>query len=518
MAAHESLLASYDGARVALEAVEQLIDDALRQAVEHERTRATLQYCTKRASQDILAMLDLYTLECDRGEQGILGPATTWLPDIEPEAVVTDAWSRAALPTRPAKLADADFPEAAASLAGGTGPTRVRRRTGQGQQLTRHISDKSSFVSDASQLGKLRDLDGIPGPVQPSRRNIAREESVDQWTRAAALRAKEAAVRARARIRAQPRAHALTDPPAARCVVLSRSAQAEAAEHERVLEIQTEVRGKEYFYDRSGKHVVVETVEADRMPAFRTSPAIGVTTSDKLQPVPPLGKRGGGSGASARTTPRANRPRPVAEGLSIVLGEVNAGEHYRPLESEQPALMGSLTLQGGVTLREGGGIRMQGRVYEPEHMSRTDFAHLGGRRIEADGAPGLPDSPGAGQLGVQRSPSQTSPSVPPPQSSSPKPVTPPSAHKGLGAAPLTAGNGAGNGGKLRVAQPPLMPRTGPLSILSPGHRTRMPRKRTAHANRPVVSMPRRPRRAPDLAAPPPADRGPASSCRLRLRS
>ncbi|KAG8470585.1 hypothetical protein KFE25_009006 [Diacronema lutheri] len=328
----------------ALEALEEVIDGAMRVVREREEEEASIAYCTKRSSQDIMGIIEWYAIDCDRGEPE-LGLAETWLPDEEPPPAVTDAWSRSALSAHTRQPIAAPTPGQASAMLelplGARLPARATPRKPRGQ------ADKSSVVSDASNLGKLQDLDSIPPPTQPARRQVAKPQvEVDPWTRAAQQRARRAA--------------------------------AEAAELERVSQVRKEARGKNYTYDHLGKVVLVQPPDGEKLPAFRTSPAVGVAERAEARPIvpapprgPPRGAPRGAAAGGARAAGRLSGARALDEA-----GVGSEAPPYRPLDSEQPALMPSLSLQPGVTLFEAGGTKQQGRPMDAKHLSLREFAAI----------------------------------------------------------------------------------------------------------------------------------------------
>ncbi|KAJ1618171.1 hypothetical protein T492DRAFT_464905 [Pavlovales sp. CCMP2436] len=426
------LQSQHEAERICAETLDCIVDAASQVLRAHAEEEATLLYSTTRASSEIMSIIDWYALDCDHGEPEYAG-GTTWLPDEEPAPAVTDAWSRSALPTR-AKEASVATAEPSDSLFVPGGRSAQPQR-----KLTRRAP---SDVSDTANLGRLQDLDGLPPPSQPARRYKSKEpEEVDPWSKKAQQTARKAAV--------------------------------EAAELERVKQIRQETRGKEYSYDRLGRVVVIQVPDGEKLPAYRASPSVGISEPPEVPPPPlPAPPRGPprASGGSA------NKQRGVKGGttpVALALSVAGVPPPYRPSESEQPALMGSLSLAPGVTLKEAGGSKAQVRPRDTVHMSRKEYNSLAdGQPARKTGGPGTPADAIARQVQPGTPPSAALAVV-----SEPMPAPPPTALERM--ARLSGSFGAG--GTPQATQPKSRAKVEQTL----GHRARLPRERQMLASKPL---------------------------------
>lgn len=263
------------------------------------------------------------------------------------------------------------------------------------------------------------------------------------------------------------------------------------------------VGGSDYTYDRHGALILVQPPEGEKLPAFVARSAFSVSeqrASEPQEEVPPARAGGGARGRAAGRRP---------SGTGILSGRFRSSTEqdappFQPSEAEQPALMHSLRLQPGVTLREGGSSAHEKPLREPEHASLADLRRLGDAPVLQLGGGG-----GGGGGAPSGAPVAAQPGAEPPASA----AAPPHRQE-----PRATPAGA------RAAEAPTDPRGGGRALVQPmgrprldsgiGQRSRLLREKSPLAPRPGVHALVRRRPLPRAARLPPCRSAP----RVRLCS
>jgi len=143
-------------------------------------------------------------------------------------------------------------------------------------------------------------------------------------------------------------------------------------ELERLEKLQKDLRDKEYAYDHKGQVVVLNKLDPDKFPAQAVGTRATVTDPEvaarEAAVAAKEAKEAAKAGGAARKEPkaRAAKPRPP---------EVT---DYVPDTSDAaPTMMEHMTVAGGVTLREGGGVKQGPPVpVDRTRMTRREFLHM----------------------------------------------------------------------------------------------------------------------------------------------
>mmetsp|Transcript_28962 Transcript_28962/g.79133 ORF Transcript_28962/g.79133 Transcript_28962/m.79133 type:complete len:287 (+) Transcript_28962:249-1109(+) len=258
------------------------------------------------------------------------------------------------------------------------------------------------------------------------------------------------------------------------------------AGQDRLAQIQTELKGREYIYDAKGGVIPLEDLKPDKLPPYLQMPRLALVEDEpfggkgKEKPTAKGGRKGGG------------RPPKIDFGR-------NTG--FKELDSLQPPLVESMAIREGVKLIEGEATKGgEPRSAIPDKMSRAEFE----ARMSGEGDTGAAKKSMADAASVSDNPTEPPPPpdpTPPSLKGSdaagqmpamrPTAIPPSTRSKGEGAEPrnnITRERG-GTAVKARLP-PPMMPATVGFGLELPYAQPDSPEKDSVTSKKIGFSPPR----------------------------
>ena len=129
-------------------------------------------------------------------------------------------------------------------------------------------------------------------------------------------------------------------------------------EVERLERLKADLKGREYTYDARGNIIVMEPMNADRLPAFQQQPRLGL---------------------AAEKAPNARKKALAKGGGGKAMGRIDFGGSatFKQLDSLQPPVTETMNVERGVLLRQGDATKDGGpREFEGERITRSTFEEL----------------------------------------------------------------------------------------------------------------------------------------------
>jgi len=320
------------------------------------------QFAVRMAMEEMLEVVKWHFMSRDEGE-GSLAEKPSWQIDEEPEPAEIDSWARGALRTR--KKPAPSPPPTGASVADKREVTRRSNRTSRRPSTDNKAIPTSGMESPASAGSRA---------VSTATATQAKKKTTEVKPPTAAERQKKLLDEAKAKRAAE-----------------------EKQELDKLAKIQRELKGKEYIYDRNGDVVVIDELDASKLPAHSVNPMVNIKTgakqdfSDEVQALKKV------MGAARTTTSAGDAEKARAAAL------------MRQQEQQPPAIE-TMDVVEGVTLMEAGKSKAgPQRKSDSNHMSRKDFLNYGGGSV--GGATSLGGGGGGG--GAAMADTAVVPDIPP---------------------------------------------------------------------------------------------------------
>jgi len=318
---------------VAAEIIDEVLSSGGNELYRHYLDDRLSGFAVRMATEEMLEVVKWHFMSRDEGE-GALTEKSSWQIDEEPEPAEIDSWARGALRTRKKPVAS---PPPTGAVAEKDTAKRSRRSRRPSQDngskpptsgLESPTSAGSRAVSSGTGTGttkKKSDKDNQPKPPSAAERQRKLVEE------ARAKRAVEA-----------------------------------KAEQDQLSKIQKELKGKEYTYDRNGAIIVIDELDASKLPAHSVTPQVNV-------------KSGGGQDFSDEVTQLKKvmkDARPKEGGSDAEKAKTAALQRQ---QEQQPSLLESMDVAEGVVLTEGAKTKAgPQRKADANHMSMKDFQSYGG--------------------------------------------------------------------------------------------------------------------------------------------
>lgn len=351
--------------------VELLVERAHAAAHQKRLSTRAVTVAVDSAARDMLSVVQFYFRELDEGEP-MIHDDPSWRLDAEPQAVAIDTWSRGAVQLKTRATFELQFQE----------PAQTPRES---------LPSRGSARSRVRTPRNSRPVSRDPATDNPAAK---KDDIVHVFAKKAADSAESPEPIPRRKVDAQP---IVTSEELTRM----RREKQEKDIQDRLEQIKTELKGREYTSDANGAIIPIEPLRAERLPPYALMPRLAMLVEEDA--MPPQGKRkgpgaGGKGGAGAAG---AGKRRGAAASLPT-RPEFSKPAGFKRSESLQPPLLETVALCEGVTLHEGEGSKSGAtRKFNHEHMSRKDFetfmrTSAGGARGISDGTSGLSDDPAAG--------------------------------------------------------------------------------------------------------------------------
>lgn len=345
-----SLLASRGGEVLARELIEELVTSVIAYSAERQADMLSYELCSESVRRDMMCVVDWYWLAPDKGPSAARG---VWDADDEPIPSAADTWSRDVIPVNDKKKDVGPQVDPLSSPS--------RHQSSRGAHFRRTTSEKSSVVSDPSNLGLLSDLRSISemGPVIARKLKGLKGIEGSASTKGDSARQHPQNASAVCAAPNTPPSGSLPLDSAAACTCSLGVQAADIYAHTMV-----ELQGKEYTYDEMDRAIVVKKVDGEKLGALRHSPRYAVLPTAQEKQLKPRarGKKGRGNAA--------------AENRASSSARVSAPDTIEKLESSQPLLAESMSVQPGVSVRQGTSTLQSQRISEEAHMSLREFELL----------------------------------------------------------------------------------------------------------------------------------------------
>jgi colicin import membrane protein len=352
------------------EQARDLVEAAAREAAAEMRECALVErevpHAARAAVAQLVDLVGLAFLRADRGESAAEAASASWRLSQRqgPAPAALDNWARGAIPSKRRVRASRDsvssLPQKLPSVSGGKA-----RSVGSKVKSTVRSASRNSTSEDKRQRGKQADylvkLDELDMEAAAGRGASAKAAAAAEKERQKAL----AEIEDKRREAEEARK--------------ARAAEAEA-EAARASELADELKGKDFSLGEDGKIIIIERVNADKLPVKRADMDHAVVDGGATEPE--LEERGGGGGDDALPGGVGGGGGAGAKGKGAkakALKELKTTpntEFFRATESFQQSVLKNpaLDIQPGVSIKEGAAGR-SGPPHPEDgaHMSKETF-------------------------------------------------------------------------------------------------------------------------------------------------